>query len=870
MNAPSPGGYGSESPLDVDRVEWLAASPDAVEVRVVGRWRGVPPVVAPELLAAGRRFQPAEHGTHQGGWQARFSVPIELRPRLEEPLALRVGDAELALPAALPGPADEGAAPRPAQIVDHAVLAERRARRAEGADESLVRRAQAAEEQAATLRRQLGHVEQRLGDVSDEREAFKRELARRGELQAAVRGELAEMRAALALVRERARTRPATAEPEVRDALADLHGTVARLRSRVEELERSEHLARGEAREAERALLEARREAAELRGRVEDERRRRFEVEASLRSQLEREREELASGAAKAEAALRLQLSTQRQAFEEQVTATEDTVAKLRAELARSREEHEALEERAATERSAREAAEARAATELSVREAGELALAAREARDTRVADAVRDVVAVAATLRERFAHELGVADERAREALAAERDAFRREVDEIELGLGELRAELEGERSARRVLERELEAERERTTRAGAAAATVAPIADPEELERARTQLAAAQEELARSRRARELHAEAGTMIGNLERAGRRLREERDALERADDDPLARTETAASEPPGSVDTQPPRASTPPADTAPRVPPAPSADPEPPAEPARPLEPEPPVQPRDLTRAVTTAGSPTRRPGSHVLRPRVIPLGSRRDTPWLADALRSLAADDEVAAAELLVALLPAQAGAVPGPLAYRLAIERFGTYRVAIEGDDATLERLGPSEETDVDVRVAGSVAALAPLAAGAAGRWLRGAKVEGRLRLRRLLRARRAPVTLSDLVARRLLVDPGLVLAALARTIEPAWTKGRRFTVAFVVTGRDAGTHWLTVRDGEPVTVSREAPVARTDAIVQVAQPAFLPLLARLAPPLGERLLVLGDAAAHEQLGRWFDRVQGLPEQP
>src|SRR5205823_4438990 len=84
MNAPSPDGPPAESPLDVERVEWVPASPETVRVLVVGRWRSATPVVAPLLLVAdgGPRRCPAEDpGVADGAGRATFTVPLELRPR---------------------------------------------------------------------------------------------------------------------------------------------------------------------------------------------------------------------------------------------------------------------------------------------------------------------------------------------------------------------------------------------------------------------------------------------------------------------------------------------------------------------------------------------------------------------------------------------------------------------------------------------------------------------------------------------------------------------------------------------------------------------------------------------------------------------
>jgi hypothetical protein len=153
----------------------------------------------------------------------------------------------------------------------------------------------------------------------------------------------------------------------------------------------------------------------------------------------------------------------------------------------------------------------------------------------------------------------------------------------------------------------------------------------------------------------------------------------------------------------------------------------------------------------------------------------------------------------------------------------------------------------------------VAGPVPALAPLAAGGAGWRLRGARVRGsRLRLVRLLRARRAPVGLGDLAAARVAVDPALLLAALAAAVPPALTAGQRFGVAY-----DLGDRALEVRaaDGAPIAVSTGR-TTRVAAIVHTDPAAVLPLLA--GTPAGAR--VTGDPVAVELLHGWFDRARGV----
>jgi hypothetical protein len=166
-------------------VEWMAHSITEVSVRVLARWTGAGADRAPLLLVSVadrvREFSASRHGPPDGGlpddWLATFTVPIELRAYLLRGLRLRVGDLELRLPGAQTGAV---ATERPsAQVIDRAVLAERRARRAELAEDSLYRRAAAAEAKAENLERQLEHLEERLSDATSEQDRLKSELDKR-------------------------------------------------------------------------------------------------------------------------------------------------------------------------------------------------------------------------------------------------------------------------------------------------------------------------------------------------------------------------------------------------------------------------------------------------------------------------------------------------------------------------------------------------------------------------------------------------------------------------------------------------------------------------------------------------------------------
>ena len=244
------------------------------------------------------------------------------------------------------------------------------------------------------------------------------------------------------------------------------------------------------------------------------------------------------------------------------------------------------------------------------------------------------------------------------------------------------------------------------------------------------------------------------------------------------------------------------------------------------------------------------------------LTPRVLgPLSD--ETPWLRRALERLAQTDPRGAAELFGALLPTQA-LVVDRLAYDAIVPALGPVRVRIASGAATVEPVESRGEADeVDAVFEGDVAALAPLVAGGAGWLLRGVRVrEGRRHVRRLARARRAPVTLADLARSPQPPDPGLVLPALAAAVEPAWTAMQRFSVHYLVDG-DGGWR-VSADDGAPLAVTH--PRGEASATVRVSRGAMYPLIAGLPAPAGARVDVEGDDAAVRRLHAWFDRARGL----
>ena len=238
---------------------------------------------------------------------------------------------------------------------------------------------------------------------------------------------------------------------------------------------------------------------------------------------------------------------------------------------------------------------------------------------------------------------------------------------------------------------------------------------------------------------------------------------------------------------------------------------------------------------------------------------------------WLAPAIRRVAERrDPKLAAELVTELLPAQQLVLGRPLSYELRIaEREGSWHVRV-GPGRVDVGAGPTRgEAAVDFTLEGRAAAYAELAAGGAGRRLRGLRIDGSRRaLRALRRARRRPLALWDLAEAGIEVWPGLLLLALAEAIDPSWSVGRSFTVAFAIGAAtapagDTGVY-VQVRDGAALAVT-SAPREPPATTVRASEGALTCMLAGAPLPAGEAILVEGDTGLLELLIEWADRAQG-----
>src|SRR5688500_6820192 len=170
--------------LSIEGVEWLPAGADSGLVRVRGRWTGGPgeagaagglPVLGVRASGAEHRFESlpdSRSGAGPGSWRGSYVVPAELVAAEPEAMWLELpGGARVALPALERGapPAEASAvgiedeAEEGGEVIDRAVLAERRARRAEAAEQAQARVAAEALRAVEALELRSAELERRLG-----------------------------------------------------------------------------------------------------------------------------------------------------------------------------------------------------------------------------------------------------------------------------------------------------------------------------------------------------------------------------------------------------------------------------------------------------------------------------------------------------------------------------------------------------------------------------------------------------------------------------------------------------------------------------------------------------------------------------------
>ena len=824
MSSPSSPAAPGPAGLTLEAVEWLPSSGGSGLLRVRGRW-AAPREGAelPELVLGEQRFASLPDTRGEAQWRAAFVLPAAAlegaepwlewpggpRARVELPEGPAVAPAALA---AAPAPAE----PAGGQVIDRAVLAERRARRAEAAERAQARIAGEALKAVEVLEVRGAELERRVGELTGERAALAAQVD--GEPAPPIDAE-AEERARLRAERHREALTAALAEA----ARLRAQSREWRLRMRTSELARTADAVRLSVLDAEHTALvpqaqAARAEAAERAGELEAERARAAELAAAL--------EDVRATAAAATASLASERAA-RAAAEQRLAERDAELATAVERLAAVREELEGT--RAAAAELERRAADLERALDAERRLAETARADLEDARAASAAAAARSRVETVARAaldaeleRERSARDaLAIALDAEREhAAAAEPLRAEAAADAARLE-GELatardaallaRAELADERALRRRAEAELAADRSAAERQGTSLLDriaeldrrAAGLADELSLQRAAREQAEAL--AAREPAPPDAAAAAGRVVADLDAAAAALRER---------------EPAAGLPPD---------------------PGPDAG----VPPVRPIE--------------APSGSPPRPAATG---------GGARAYPWLRGALVKLAHDDPATAGRLLVALLPAQAPYVGEPLDYDLTITGTGTYAVTVAGARTFVKpRSAPRGRREAGFHLRADPLTLAELLAGVGPRVRRlsgPARLRGRRRrLAALERIPAAAGTLADAARAGARLEPGLVFAALPYAIHPAWTRGHRFTVAQEILGDTAQTRYVTVADGT-VTAAAEAPAGGVDATVSLTQKGFEHLLRGEPPPPGHRPVVRGDRLAVAQLKAWTDRAQ------
>ena len=180
--------------LTIEAVEWLPSGADSGLVRVRGRW-STPEAARPELPelvlraeGAAHRFESlpdARFARDPASWRGSYLVPVALAAPAPEALwaewpggvrsglpPLAPGLATVPPAAAAPPSAGDDEEPEGGQLIDRAVLAERRARRAEGAEQAQARVAAEALRAVEALELQSAELERRLAEATAERDAM--------------------------------------------------------------------------------------------------------------------------------------------------------------------------------------------------------------------------------------------------------------------------------------------------------------------------------------------------------------------------------------------------------------------------------------------------------------------------------------------------------------------------------------------------------------------------------------------------------------------------------------------------------------------------------------------------------------------------
>ena len=233
-------------------------------------------------------------------------------------------------------------------------------------------------------------------------------------------------------------------------------------------------------------------------------------------------------------------------------------------------------------------------------------------------------------------------------------------------------------------------------------------------------------------------------------------------------------------------------------------------------------------------------------------------------------ALNRIAKEDPGLAARLILMTLPGAASRIPGTLTYVLDVDGVGAHRVSVSGGRARVDPVADGDGDDADFRLHADPRTIADLVTGARGPL--GLMMRGRLRIRgkrrkalKLRRMSAGELSMADVVEAGGTLDPDVLYRSLPYMVEPEWTRGHEFTVRYVVTG--VGTWYVTVRDGQPLEVTREEREAVGTAIVSFDTYQRM-ASGQLSPSMAmqnQLTTIEGEIHPVTVLGRWIARAQG-----
>lgn len=234
-------------------------------------------------------------------------------------------------------------------------------------------------------------------------------------------------------------------------------------------------------------------------------------------------------------------------------------------------------------------------------------------------------------------------------------------------------------------------------------------------------------------------------------------------------------------------------------------------------------------------------------------------------------ALRRMAEAEPDLAARLMLQSLPVAAADLPSGLSYRLELSDLGAWRIAPNGGPAEVSEVAPGGELNGDAfSIETDSRTLAELAAGSNPL---GAIVSGRLKVRGKRRKALALRRLSqdagprELAQAGLPIDADLLYRSLAYAIDPEWTRGHTFTIAYELLGEGGGEWTIFVEDGA-VRCERGLSDSR-DSLVRMRVSDWLKLISGELDPTDSARLGLtelhGEIPPVTLLGRWIERAAG-----